>query len=310
MFARLFEWSAPQPARFEMHTELTQVASIIAELACKNAKLKIIADKEGADSLSYSKHIILQSLLKDLNDIIAAFNNHPKEKNDTEEAESIITLVQALIVPVSAVVCEYGETLALKRNTNQDLVQLGAGVGSFSVPIAAGVYFALPVALTFLGTMLFAGQVGSYVMESNKFKGATASQEIVNRLLACLRSIRDNLKLKLNLERDDNAEVLLESDSPLECMITGELMKDAVFCVLDGQTYEREAITRWLRDNLTSPHNRRRLEVPEGVSTETAVEWVLMPNYAVMAMLEKARKENAENNNEAIKEDARMKPAA
>lgn len=313
MFARLFTWAKTQPTRFDRHTELSQITSIIAELACKDANLKMIAEKEGVDSLAYKKHIILQSLLKDLSDIITAFNSHPANANEAEEVGSVIATVQALIEPVLGVIREYGDTLALKRNVNKDLARLGAGIGSFSLPIAAGVYFALPALLTFLGTMYFTGQVGNFVVESDKFNGGAASQEIVNRLLVCLRSIRDNLKLKLDLERDDNVEILLESNSPLECMITCELMKDAVFCALDGQTYEREAITKWLTEHRTSPHNRKKLEVPDGVNVETAVEIALMPNYAVMTMIENARKDSAANSNnhsDAGKDAVSMNPAA
>ena len=43
------------------------------------------------------------------------------------------------------------------------------------------------------------------------------------------------------------------------CPITAEIMTDPV-CTLDGFTYERKAITEWLRTNDTSPATGARLE--------------------------------------------------
>ena len=43
------------------------------------------------------------------------------------------------------------------------------------------------------------------------------------------------------------------------CSITSEIMTDPV-CTSDGFTYEREAITEWLRTNDTSPLTGAKLE--------------------------------------------------
>lgn len=44
-------------------------------------------------------------------------------------------------------------------------------------------------------------------------------------------------------------------DSHLTCPITHELFVDPVFCAGDGQTYERSAIERWIKNKKTSPIN-------------------------------------------------------
>ena len=63
---------------------------------------------------------------------------------------------------------------------------------------------------------------------------------------------------------------------PLEeymCPITAEIMTDPV-CTLDGFTYERTAITEWLRTNDTSPATGARLESKR-----------LIPNITVRCLL-------------------------
>ena len=57
------------------------------------------------------------------------------------------------------------------------------------------------------------------------------------------------------------------------CPITAEIMTDPV-CTMDGFTYERAAITEWLRTNSTSPSTGALLE-----ST------TLIPNHLVRSML-------------------------
>jgi hypothetical protein len=56
------------------------------------------------------------------------------------------------------------------------------------------------------------------------------------------------------------------------------VMSDPVLLVGDGQTYEREAITRWLADHDTSPST--------GV-TLTAEQQILAPNYLAKSTVDK-----------------------
>lgn len=58
------------------------------------------------------------------------------------------------------------------------------------------------------------------------------------------------------------------------CSITKELMKDPVICS-DGHTYEKEAISRWLRGNDTSPMTNIKLE-----------NTILIPNYSLKGAIE------------------------
>ena len=61
---------------------------------------------------------------------------------------------------------------------------------------------------------------------------------------------------------------------PPRCSITQDFMHDPVMAV-DGQTYEREAITEWFRNHSTSPYT--------GVNLTSKV---LTPNWAVKQMME------------------------
>ena len=45
------------------------------------------------------------------------------------------------------------------------------------------------------------------------------------------------------------------------CPITGDIMEDPVICI-DGYTYERNAIEKWLQNNHTSPMTRQSLVPP------------------------------------------------
>jgi len=61
------------------------------------------------------------------------------------------------------------------------------------------------------------------------------------------------------------------------CPITQVTMVDPVLAS-DGRTYERSAITEWLRTHSTSP-----------ITRETMHQQSLMPNYALKSMIEKHR---------------------
>jgi hypothetical protein len=49
-------------------------------------------------------------------------------------------------------------------------------------------------------------------------------------------------------------------DGQLTCPISHELFVDPVFCAGDGQTYERSAIERWIKNKKTSPLNNLPLK--------------------------------------------------
>ena len=60
-----------------------------------------------------------------------------------------------------------------------------------------------------------------------------------------------------------------------KCPITAEIMTDPV-CTADGFTYERTAITEWLRSNDTSPSTGAKLTCKR-----------LIPNITVRCLLQR-----------------------
>lgn len=64
----------------------------------------------------------------------------------------------------------------------------------------------------------------------------------------------------------------------LRCPITGNVLVDAVVCI-DGYTYERASIEKWVHDNDTSPMTGLKM----------AVNWII-PNYRIQSILEKCER--------------------
>ena len=63
------------------------------------------------------------------------------------------------------------------------------------------------------------------------------------------------------------------------CPISQDIMLNPVIC-MDGQTYDRISITRWLETKSVSPHTNQRMEK------------TLIPNYAMKNIIEKWLNEN------------------
>lgn len=61
-----------------------------------------------------------------------------------------------------------------------------------------------------------------------------------------------------------------------ECPLTLDVMTDPVLCILDGKTYERTAITKWLLDHRSSPMSRQPMR------HEQTIEEVLIENRSLL----------------------------
>jgi len=64
----------------------------------------------------------------------------------------------------------------------------------------------------------------------------------------------------------------------LRCPITHKVLVDAVFCI-DGYTYERSSIEKWLSDNDTSPMTGLKM----------AVNWII-PNYSIQSIIQQCER--------------------
>ena len=61
---------------------------------------------------------------------------------------------------------------------------------------------------------------------------------------------------------DTKVKRLTKDPEDLCCMISGSLYENPVVLHGDGETYEKDDIQRWTRNNPTSPKNRKRLPTP------------------------------------------------
>lgn len=106
-------------------------------------------------------------------------------------------------------------------------------------------------------------------------------------LLSLSKISKDRLNKNLVNPKDDETVSIVNNENlkkteqkthipdNFRCSITQEIMKEPVICS-DGHTYEKEAITRWLRNNDTSPITNTILENKR----------LLIPNYSLKGAIE------------------------
>jgi hypothetical protein len=78
----------------------------------------------------------------------------------------------------------------------------------------------------------------------------------------------------LDLEMQRRGAVAHNIPAEMQCPISSDIMRDPVMCT-DGHTYERVAITEWVKHKATSPLTNQPLERPV----------MLIPNYALRGLI-------------------------
>jgi hypothetical protein len=98
-------------------------------------------------------------------------------------------------------------------------------------------------------------------------------------------------------EKDEKKEKEKEIDIPSHflCVISDEIMEEPVICTLDGRTYEKKNITKWLMENRTAPYNRAPMKPNQQITD------VLVVNFNLKEGIDAFRQENpslfAQNSN-------------
>lgn len=112
------------------------------------------------------------------------------------------------------------------------------------------------------------------------------------RLLKPLPIPTTNTFFRVNSEEELPQEVL--------CPITQELYKDPVICIVDGHTYERKELERWLHNHDETPLARAKV-------TDKDFKKILIPNLALKGLIDKILETNPhlypqqdKNNNSSI----------
>lgn len=86
---------------------------------------------------------------------------------------------------------------------------------------------------------------------------------------------------KLAIDSKKNQVELISKESIISnliCPITSEIMTEPVFCLIDGYTYEKVAIERWISDKGTSPFTRSKVTMKDLVFNRNIKDLVELCN--------------------------------
>ena len=224
-----------------------------------------------------------------------AVTEEKKKKTDKlpDGTTSDSTLVEIILLSreMSNILKEYysgfSETLNIPRkpglfSAQKSVVQV-ASFGAIGVAAAA-------LSFSTMGTgaaLLIAGpHLSNKTLElSGLEKPMTTTSKLITKLIETLDKTAEHLELALKLKANKKLSSDTTHPEPFVCPITRELMKDPVSCKLDGKTYERTAITKWLSEHRDSPWSR--LKMADGETVES----VLTENINLRNLLEKYRQE-------------------
>ena len=84
------------------------------------------------------------------------------------------------------------------------------------------------------------------------------------------------------------------------CPINATLMEEPVLCTLDGHTYEKEAIDKWLFEHRNSPMTRQKMKDNEAIAN------VLVLNRNLKSLIEKYQEKSLLLENEVNDEKEAM----
>jgi hypothetical protein len=221
-------------SRFSQKKEAKKIIEILEELQAKESELKKSSDILGVDSLDYAKYKILSKILSNINDSISNFNKTLALSDSMDELRNFINLLRELGEKIKEIYQnrEYKDTLSQFRHKDKD-----NAYGIWGVIGAAFVYSSLPQTCLLL-----------------------------SQLLTTLDLTVNNLILTMNLSQLTDHQVRLSDEDNMICPITRELMVNPYICTLDGYSYEKEELEKWLYQYKTSPVTRKPMKY--GASVE------------------------------------------
>ncbi|EKD69975.1 MAG: hypothetical protein ACD_46C00685G0005 [uncultured bacterium] len=277
MFARF--WSSAPLTRFESTAEFKNLAPHIALLKNKRNELKAAGDSLGVGSVDYKKYMRVNALQEAIDQEIDKFN----QDNELSSKEFTKQLLSCIHKHVDG----YEYTLNLPRNQYREYASNAITAVTYTTAgaaIVSGIGL-VPSLFTWLVAAPKINDESKILLGLDK-QQMSATLQIIDQLCEILREIGTDLGLAADWQKEfinqKPHEKAYEIPNEFICLITGGLMNDPVICVLDSQTYERAAVTKWLNEKGTSPYNREALG-------DKKIKDVLIPNIAIRDLIEKAR---------------------
>ncbi len=263
----------PQPlSRFTQKNEAKKIIGILKELQDKESELKKSSDLKGPDSLDYAKYKILSNLLNDINFSINNFNNKLAASDSVDELQNFINLLRELAEHVKEVDQnrECKDTLSQFRNKDRENARTA---------LSFGVWGAIGAAFTFSGLALGASALlvgsGFDCLVDNKtdvYCPLPQTRILLDQLLKVLDLTIKNLILTIKLSQLPNDKVKLSNEDNMICPITRELMDNPYICALDGYSYEKKELEKWLYQHRNSPMTRKPMKLDD------KIEDIMIPN--------------------------------
>lgn len=283
-FSGLF-YSKSVPTRIETYAALQKPLDLINQLRTKEAELKKDAKKEGPASVDYGKHHAVSTLLTDIDQVIADFNEQKSEFNPKEDTMDIIKLVRKLSGIVTSKKNEEKKILSTSRNQTRARLSDAVYYGTYGVTTTAG--FALTVStIGKLFTLAYvAPRISKKVWEATGLNDISPdSIRIINELIQVLDDINQNLTKKLNPQKMDTED----EDADFRCPIGLTIMKDPLLFIKDGRNYEKSNIMEWFaRGNRSSP-----LVPSAKIPFDKKPDDYLIEDYNFKSLLERFRREH------------------
>jgi hypothetical protein len=283
----------------ENYSALKQVPSLMQKLNKKKIQLITDAQSKGFASLDFRKAVIFTKLEDELNEKIDEFNQ--KAQQTVVSQEEIIGLVKALTTIVVNYKKLFSNTLMSPRNHYRETANISTKISNYALSIGAASALSLGTLSTLLSLMIVTPKVDRLVRKKVGLSNEnTASMQLVNDLIHGLRNLGNNLILEKNWFNKLEMIEIKVSDS-FYCPINLTIMQDPVILTLDGRTYERQAICKWLNEKGNSPFDRNTK-----LRLEQTLEDVLVPNRALKEMIEEL-KEHCPQFFDDVEDRARMK---
>lgn len=296
MFSFFLEEKA-LPTKIEKHPELKQILTSLQKLRDKEKELKKAADKNGAGSSDYRKHLVISQLVTELNAKIDQFNSAPHSDSDDDAIE----LVKGLATTIKGIRTTYEPTLTVFRDNHRKVADDIVNYGTKGAALAVSTALSLPSLLT-LGAIFYTAPCAR-----DKIKRETGLDDVRTRSLIIMDEFYDiliNIGHNLGLKIGWNSALPSAPQQIPEgflCPINLTMMTNPVLCLLDNFSYEKEAIQQWLVKNRNSPLNRRQMDEKQ------SVEDVLVPNKSLQNVIEEFCQNNPSMVEQEYKSDYQKK---